>query len=338
MKSIKKDHLVPVLNSWAQRFRLFAPVRGINGEFILSHFQKPNFDLDYKKPSLPPKSTLMPQSEVIFEVENNGYREVVNAPQTMLFGIRACDAAGLVQFARFMSRDREDVYTKSRTDETIKVVMACDGPQTETCFCTTTKSGPYAKKGFDLQFYDIGDVFLVETGSPRAEALLAEKSFFDQDDGKAAKQIKGFKEKGVRAIPVRETVQKAMDRLKEGKAVENVWERLGKKCIACGGCVYVCPTCTCFNVYDEVSGPGRGHRMRSWDTCLFGGFTREASGHNPRPDQNSRLQRRHEHKLLYYHRDDVADMLCGCVGCGRCSDYCPVHIGTLEVVDAISGQ
>jgi len=337
MKSLRKDHLVPVLNSWAERFRLFAPVKGINGECILNIFQEQDFTLDYQKPSLPPKSALMPHSEILFEVENDRYREVLNAPQTMLFGIRACDAAGLLQFASFMSRDQEDVYYGSRTNETVTVVMACDGPQTETCFCTTTKSGPYAKKGFDLQFYDMGDVFLIEAGTPRGEALLSDKAFSDLDKAKAAKQIGGFQEKGVRAIPVRKTVEKAMDLLKGSRADENVWARLGKKCIACGGCVYVCPTCTCFNVYDEVSGPGRGKRVRAWDTCLLGGFTREASGHNPRPDQGSRLKRRHEHKLLYYNTVDVGDMLCGCVGCGRCSDYCPVHIGTLEVAEAISG-
>ena len=337
MKSLKKDRLVSVLNSWAEHFRLFAPVNGMNGEPLFNTFQEQDFVLDYKKPSLPPKSALMPQSEILFEVENDRYREVINVPKTMLFGIRACDAAGLLQFASFMSRDQEDVYYRSRTNETVTVVMACDGPQTETCFCTTTKSGPYAKKGFDLQFYDMGDVFLIEAGSPRGEALLSDKAFSDPDKAKGAEQIERFKEKAVGAIPIRGTVEKAMASLKEGAVGEDVWEYFGKKCIACGGCVYVCPTCTCFNVYDEVSGPGRGKRVRAWDTCLFGGFTREASGHNPRPDQASRLKRRHEHKLLYYNTVDVGEMLCGCVGCGRCSDYCPVHIGTLEVAEAISG-
>ena len=80
----------------------------------------------------------------------------------------------------------------------------------------------------------------------------------------------------------------------------------------------------------------RAPRLRAWDACLYGGFTREASGHNPRIIQSLRLKRRHEHKLLDYNKIDIQDGLCGCVGCGRCSDYCPVHIGTLEVVKAIA--
>jgi Fe-S oxidoreductase len=77
--------------------------------------------------------------------------------------------------------------------------------------------------------------------------------------------------------------------------------------------------------------------VRAWDACLYGGFTREASGHNPRNIQALRLKRRHEHKLLHFNNADIQDALCGCVGCGRCSDYCPVHIGTLEIVKAIAG-
>ncbi|HEN21410.1 MAG TPA: hypothetical protein ENN86_05310 [Desulfobacteraceae bacterium] len=236
-----------------------------------------------------------------------------------------------------MSRDKEDIYYKSKNDETIKVVIACEGPQNETCFCTTTKSGPFAEKGFDLQFYDVGDAFLVEAGSPQGKELLSENAFYDVDDEKAFKQIKQFKEKSIQAIPVNEAVENAMELLKDNSVSEDVWEQLAKKCIACGGCVYVCPTCTCFNVFDEVIGPDHGVRVRTWDTCLFGGFTREASGHNPRHNQALRLKRRHGHKLLYYNKHDIQDMLCGCVGCGRCSDYCPVHIGTLEVVKAIAG-
>ncbi len=109
------------------------------------------------------------------------------------------------------------------------------------------------------------------------------------------------------------------------------WEYFGNKCITCGGCSFVCPTCTCFNVFDRVFREGNGERLRSWDSCLYGGFTKEASGHNPRASKGSRLKRRHEHKLLYHTDRETYGSMSTCVGCGRCSDCCPVHIGTIEV-------
>ncbi|MEA1970907.1 MAG: 4Fe-4S dicluster domain-containing protein [Thermodesulfobacteriota bacterium] len=76
------------------------------------------------------------------------------------------------------------------------------------------------------------------------------------------------------------------------------------------------------------------HRL--FQLKLEDGSSWEDFGHNPRGTQALRLKRRHEHKLLHYNETDIQEALCGCVGCGRCSDYCPVHIGTLEVVKAIA--
>jgi ferredoxin len=237
-----------------------------------------------------------------------------------------------------MTRDREDIYYRAKKDAAMTVVMACPGPQNETCFCTTTLSGPVAQKGFDLQFYDAGDVFIVETGSRKGEKLLSSDFLVEMDDTAAKEKIKAFTQKAVQSISVVQEVNEAMNRLKDGSADEGVWDYFGKKCIICGGCTFVCPTCTCFNVYDHESSPGKGVRARTWDACLYGGFTREASGHNPRATQGLRLKRRHEHKLLYFNETDVQGSLCGCVGCGRCSDYCPVHIGALEVVKKIAAK
>ena len=193
-----------------------------------------------------------------------------------------------------------------------------------------------AEKGFDLQFYDVGDDFLVEAESDRGKALIANGSFDAIDDAEAGKKREKFRANASKAVKEVPALRKAMVRLRDGSVSEKVWDYFGRKCIVCGGCAFVCPTCTCFNVSDFEIKSGEGLRVRSWDACLFGGFTREASGHNPRGTQALRLKRRHEHKLLYYNEKDILEGLCGCVGCGRCSDYCPVHIGTLEVVKAIA--
>jgi sulfhydrogenase subunit beta (sulfur reductase) len=296
------------------------------------------FTIEYGKPSLPPKAVFMPHSDVIFNVENNKFREVISAKNTILFGIRSCDMMGIRQSTSFMTRDQKDIYFNEKRSRAIIIVMACPGPQNETCFCTTTRSGPVAETGFDLMFYDMDGILMIEAGSQRGKDLLSSDRFTDMDDALAREKIQMFKEKAAGDMPKVDAVIGAMNKLEDGTADEKVWEYFGGKCIMCGGCAYVCPTCTCFNVYDQESSPGSGLRARDWDTCLFGGFTREASGHNPRSTQASRLQRRHEHKLLYYNKTDIQEALCGCVGCGRCSDYCPVKIGALEVARAINNE
>lgn len=337
MKELAKSNLNDLLLHWSARYSLLSPVRRDNGDCLMETFAAGSFNLDYGKPSLSPKSAFFPQKDVTFTVEKGEYREVLPTGRTLLFGVRSCDLTGLLQSGRFMTRDRRDVYFDARQGGATIVVMACPGPQTENCFCTTMKSGPVAGRGFDLQLYDVEESFIVEVGSAKGEAALSGFPLPDLDENLAAERIRVFREKAVARFDRPNAVPRAMQRLKDRTADEGVWGRLAAKCILCGGCSFVCPTCTCFNVSDRPTAPGEGLRERSWDACLFGGFTREASGHNPRATQAPRLKRRHEHKLLQYRQDDVQEALCGCTGCGRCSDFCPVHIGTLEVAREIAG-
>jgi len=337
MKILAKKDLLNVLKNWSGSYDVFAPGIKETGDTIFDCFDESTFTLDYGKPPLPQKSEVFPQNEIIFELKNGEYREVITGNEKMIFGMRACDVMGMRQASSFMTRgDVTDPYCKSKEEGVLKVIMACAGPQSETCFCTTVGSGPFAEKGFDLQFYDMGDEFLVEAGSERGGNLIVKGPFLEIDDAEARTRINEFKIKASASVEEVPALKEAMNRLRDDSVSEEVWEHFGRKCIVCGGCAFVCPTCTCFNVSDYVTKPGEGLRVRSWDACLFGGFTRETSGHNPRGSQALRLKRRHEHKLLYYNETDIQDGLCGCVGCGRCSDYCPVHIGTLEVVKAIA--
>jgi sulfhydrogenase subunit beta (sulfur reductase) len=335
MKKLAKNELKNLLKHWAGEYRILAPTLNADGDCLLDTFDDSSFTLDYGKTPMPPKSACFPQSEAIFSVEKGEYREVIVAQKTLLFGIRSCDMMGILQSASFMTRDRRDAYFGAKRDAAITVIMACPGPRNETCFCTTMQSGPVAGKGFDLQFLDAGEFFIIQIGSGKGEAALSSFPLAELDDDLAGEKVEAFRRKSVEAIGRMDFVPEAMNRLKDRAVDEGVWEHLGLKCIQCGGCTFVCPTCTCFNVCDHSTGPGQGIRERSWDACLFGGFTREASGHNPRSTQALRLKRRHEHKLLDYHRTDIQDGLCGCTGCGRCSDFCPVHIGTLEVAREI---
>jgi formate hydrogenlyase subunit 6/NADH:ubiquinone oxidoreductase subunit I len=98
------------------------------------------------------------------------------------------------------------------------------------------------------------------------------------------------------------------------------------RCLGCGACAYVCPTCACFDIQDEGTG-NKGTRVRCWDSCAFSLFTLHTSGHNPREEQTERWRQRILHKFLYM---PERQQVYGCVGCGRCSRGCPVDMNILE--------
>jgi sulfhydrogenase subunit beta (sulfur reductase) len=109
------------------------------------------------------------------------------------------------------------------------------------------------------------------------------------------------------------------------------WVANSLRCIGCGACAYVCPTCACFDIQDETKGKN-GKRYRSWDSCGFGLFTLHTSGHNPRQVQSQRWRQRIMHKFSYMPERNES---LGCVGCGRCSCGCPVDMNIAEQLEAL---
>jgi len=106
------------------------------------------------------------------------------------------------------------------------------------------------------------------------------------------------------------------------------WPQIAEACINCGACTFLCPTCYCFDIQDEVAGT-KGVRLRYWDSCMFPLFTLHASGHNPRGQKMQRVRNRFMHKFKYF-PDRFGPV--SCVGCGRCVKDCPVNIDIREVI------
>ncbi|MCK4896541.1 MAG: 4Fe-4S dicluster domain-containing protein [Candidatus Heimdallarchaeota archaeon] len=104
------------------------------------------------------------------------------------------------------------------------------------------------------------------------------------------------------------------------------------KCIGCGTCTYLCPTCHCFDMQDEAT-LDKGARIRVWDACMFPEYTMHTSGHNPRPARMHRVRNRFYHKYSYFPKN--SDVI-ACTGCGRCIRYCPVNIDIIELMNRVS--
>ena len=213
------------------------------------------------------------------------------------------------------------------------MVVGCTSPS-QNCFCTSTGTGPFIEDGFDLQLTDLGERYLVEVGSENGEKFIGEfEDLFpgaSEDEIHHSEEVKAAAEK---AVTLKVDFNEAIRRLSEDDVPREIYEEIAERCIYCGGCLYVCPTCTCFNVFDDVK-EGEGARFRNWDGCVFEGYTREASGYNPRRDKCSRTARRYEHKLKYDYQETG---ISGCVGCGRCLTSCPVNIGISTFIQKLTG-
>ena len=332
MKRLRKDSVFSLLKEIAKTEKVFCPQVVNNRDLMFVPLGDGVYDGDVGKTTISLKTVLFPQSEEIISFAGMDISKTTESSKTLVFAIRPCEMKAVQFTDRFMMRDDlMDPHYVSRREKMTTIVIACHEPPSNTCFCIDAGGNPYLENGYDVQLFDAGEYYIAVAGSKRGEELLANKNFEQGADGDK-KNLEELKHRALHSQNNKPGVKKAIDRVREDKLDKVFWERLADKCINCGGCVYVCPTCTCFDVHDLPS-QGGYIRCRTWDACLHAGFSREASGHNPRPTKGSRLARRHEHKFKF---DIINFGESGCVGCGRCSDTCPVGLGAIEIIKELN--
>ncbi|MDA8409540.1 MAG: 4Fe-4S dicluster domain-containing protein [Treponema sp.] len=336
---LRKTDVRPLLKEASAVWDIFAPLREGVGDVNFKALPKDrlaealeNLVLDDEPTLLSPKTIFFPQNETMFAFGSGGIREQVESSPKLLFGVTSCDLSGLLFSDGFFAKDFPDRYYLSRSENRLIIVKGClKPPRQGSCFCASAGTGPFAQRGFDLQLVDLGGEYLVEVGSGKGESfILAHSAFFASGDGRE-RAAEAVKRDATATLGPGVDFDKALRLMVTGDFEKN-FARIGERCVYCGACLYVCPTCTCFNVVDRADG-GSGSRMRTWDGCVFEGYTREASGHNPRPSKTARTARRYEHKLKY---DPLVAGRSGCVGCGRCLDSCPVGIGMSKFIREVA--
>lgn len=330
---------------WLQKlsaYRIFAPVK--DGDlWNLELIEKAeNADLGFSTTVLSPKKIIFPQKETLLEFstkneESYEVREVLpDEKTTVIFGVRPCDAKAVTLMDKVFSGDFEDPYYWKRRNSVSLVGLSCSGPPSPNCFCLSVSGSPHSKEGLDILMTDLGDRYFIEPLTEKGEKLVnAAKELFEEpksEDRKEAEKIHTESEKKIKR-QIKE-VKKISEKLKS-MFESPFWDEQSMSCIRCGICTYLCPTCHCFDINDEVSSssPLKGERVRTWDNCQFPDFTMHSSGHNPRPDKASRLRQRIYHKFRYFIE---RYQNCQCTGCGRCISKCPVGIDIIEVLDKVN--
>jgi sulfhydrogenase subunit beta (sulfur reductase) len=335
-KIIKKEELPDFLRALRETYEVFVPVKQDSFYAFEPLTDVEKVDLSFTNTRLSPKSLLFPQSERMFEFTLDEKREdahIINEspkdyPPTVIFGIRPCDAKALrLVNVNFDNPEFKDPWWVKRLESMTLMGLGCSQP-CSTCFCTSVGCGPFNEEGLDVLLFDLGENLLARALTEKGEKL-SKQGGVGKDAGRdLKKRADALKIEAEKKI----TTHVPTDKLKEKKVVDlfdaPFWDDVAFACINCGTCTFLCPTCWCFDIQDEVT-KKQGDRIRNWDSCMFPLFTLHASGHNPRAEKVQRVRQRFMHKLKYYvdkYNNGVA-----CVGCGRCVNHCPVNIDIREV-------
>jgi ferredoxin len=326
------------LKDLMETYDLFAPVQLTEGVSVFKKIDHPEeVNLSQLVPQKSAKEVFFPQSEVMFRYEVMANQSPIVSEQKtererILLGARPCDIEAISIIEKvFVGKDYTDVYFLEKRRKTTIITLACNHPLT-TCFCSSTGGGPFRKDGSDLFMIDLGESYLVELLTEKG-LTFSKSRFFREAGSKEIGLVKELEEKATKkansSISV-EGIEKRLDLMGESP----FWDRIHEKCIGCGTCTFLCPTCHCFDITDETVNR-KGERVRNWDSCLFPIYSLETSGHNPRPTGRERTRQRLMHKFNYYPKNfgRVA-----CVGCGRCILYCPVQFDIREAIGYASAK
>ncbi|HSP37586.1 MAG TPA: 4Fe-4S dicluster domain-containing protein [Frankiaceae bacterium] len=251
-----------------------------------------------------------------------------------LLGVRACDLHAIrIQDGILAERAFTDADYVNRRSGTFVVAVTCANPG-GTCFCVSMGTGPKADSGFDLRLAELTDRgrhrFLVEAGSERGAAVLGclPASHADDDDEQAADAVvQGASQRMGRVLDTTDIRDLLYDNAEHSR-----WEDVADRCLSCGNCTLVCPTCFCTSFEDTTDlADTRMERERVWDSCFTGEYS-HIHGGNVRSSTPARYRQWMTHKLASW-IDQFGSS--GCVGCGRCITWCPVGIDITEELAAI---
>lgn len=302
---------------------VFAPVRVSEHSFsfkAISSYEEICFEA--LRTILPPKKLFFAPSELLFTFEGNEISEIApDEKKQVLLGVHPCDLAGLHVMDTVYGAPPQDSHYIKRRNQTLLVGTSC--LPDKHCFCQAMGSESPVN-GYDIFLTDLGDIYFVQVQSPFGLSLIinAQGLFTDAEDTHKLRYKEFWIERSKCFTNHFEPTN--LPAMIDMEWNNPAWEELANRCLSCGNCTPVCPTCYCFDIVDiaQLDGQG-GSRRREWDSCQTVAFAKVAGDFNFRPGPVDRLKFWYRHKL---HGFDDAYGFPTCVGCGRCTVSCPSGI------------
>lgn len=288
------------------------------------------------------KPILFKPSETVWKVVRNSAGKLEFIPQqaseipVAIIGARACDLAAMaIQDKVFLAKDKTDERYKQRRESLFIVAVNCTYSSSN-CFCVSAGTGPNISQPFDLLMTELDDGFVIKSGSERGDAILVTLNLYlatDQHISAAIQSVDKAATMQTKRIPL-DNKSELRDLL-FANLNHARWDEVAERCLSCGNCTSVCPTCFCHSQIDKPNLDGTvSERQREWDSCFTAGHS-ELGGKPLRAETSQRYRQWLTHKVGSWF-DQFGTS--GCVGCGRCTTWCPVGIDITEELAAIAGE
>ena len=305
-------------------YKIYAPVeKGNNADYRLmttSTIKDISYDCVIPVP---------PLKAFFFPIKENVGQEPT-AHKRIILGVRNCDLMALKLLdAVFLDEEFLDIHYETRRTNTVLIGNDCQAIK-ETCHCTSYGLAPYPEENMDITISPAGELLYLTVSTPKGEALLSGLV------PKGLQEVSGLPESvSTKRNAIRNLLQKQnidLPGLEETKAAllnttDEFWGEYAAKCVSCGACSVICPTCHCFLLIDRE----KFEKVKNWDACQYPAFEKVAAGEDPLKRLNKRLKNRYECK--YIHKPEMFDVL-ACTGCGRCIDACIGKIDKNQIIIA----
>ena len=288
------------------------------------------------------KPILFKPSETVWRVARNSDGKLAFNAHTAtetpiaIIGARACDLAAMgIQDKVFLAKETTDVRYQSRREALFVVAVNCTY-SSNNCFCVSAGTGPNITQPFDILMTELDDGFVIKSGSERGQTILATlnvQKAHNHQCNDAIHAVDNAAKMQKKRIPLDN--KRELRDLLFANLGHSRWDDVAERCLSCGNCTAVCPTCFCHSETDKPSLDGTSsEHQKEWDSCFTAGHS-ELGSKPIRQETSQRYRQWLTHKVGSWF-DQFGTS--GCVGCGRCVTWCPVGIDITEELAAISGE
>ncbi|MBP1853825.1 anaerobic sulfite reductase subunit AsrA [Metaclostridioides mangenotii] len=312
------------LEELSKEYKIFAPtVMPFKGTYsdtdLISYSEIERFDeIEFeRKSNYSSKETILPINQILFYFTEDQYKESSTEDKKLLVFMRSCDIHGVKRIDQiYLNNGNEEDYFYKRIRDKVKFVLIGCKESFRNCFCASMGSNKTEDYSIGMNLED--DFIYMDIKDKDLEVFNGEKVDFEID----------FVKENKISIEVPQKID--VEAIKS----DSLWEEYDKRCIGCGRCNFVCPTCTCFTMQDIFykENQNAGERRRVWASCQVEGYTDIAGGHSFRTGQGDRMRFKVLHKISDFKSRFGYNM---CVGCGRCDDACPEYISFSSCVEKI---